>query len=140
MQIHFGPDPVKVLDDGETVAAMKDARAAGKIKLLGASTGGGIAQRCIESGDFDVLQVDYSLLSRRDEPLVKLCGERGIGVLIRGGLGGGRLTPRVISHLDRFDSGFRTRISTLLELVDGNADMLVALALKFLHRNPRSAV
>jgi len=136
MQIHFGPDPAKVLDDGETVAAMKDARTEGKVKLLGASTGGGIAQRCIESGDFDVMQLDYSLLSRRDEPLVNLCGEQGIGVLIRGGLGGGRLTPRVISHLDRFDSSFRTGMGALLELVDGNTDMLVALALKFLHRNP----
>jgi aryl-alcohol dehydrogenase-like predicted oxidoreductase len=136
MQIHFGPDPAKVLDDGETVAAMRNARAEGKVKLLGASTGGGIAQRCIESGDFDVMQLDYSLLSQRDEALVNLCGERGIGVLIRGGLGYGRLTPRVLPHLDELDSAARTKISALLELVDGNADMLVALALKYLHRNP----
>ena len=136
MQIHFGPDPAKVLDDRETVAAMKDARAEGKVKLLGASTGGGIAQRCIESGDFDVMQLDYSLLSQRDEALVNLSGERGIGVLIRGGLGYGRLTPRVLPHLSELDSDARTKISALLDLVDGNADMLVVLALKYLHRNP----
>jgi len=136
MQIHFGPDPGKVLDDGETVAAMKDAQKEGKIKLLGASTGGGIARRCIESGDFDVLQLGYSLLSRRDEALVSLCGERGIGVLIRRGLDGGRLTPRVIPHLNTLDSDTRARITTLLELVDGDADRLVVLALRFLYRNP----
>jgi aryl-alcohol dehydrogenase-like predicted oxidoreductase len=136
MQIHFGPDPGKVLDDGETVAAMKDAQKEGKIVLLGASTGGGIARRCIESGDFDVLQLGYSLLSRGDEALVNLCGERGIGVLIRGGLGGGRLTPRVIPHLDRLDSNTRTKITAWLDLLDGDADKLVALALRFLYRNP----
>jgi len=136
MQIHFGPDPGKVLDDGETVAAMKDAQKEGKIVLLGASTGGGIGRRCIESGDFDVLQLGYSLLSRGDEALINLCGERGIGVLIRGGLGGGRLTPRVIPHLDRLDSNTRTKITTLLELLDGDPDKLVALALRFLYRDP----
>ena len=136
MQIHFGTHPAKVLDDGETVAAMKDAQGEGKIKLLGASTGGEIAQRCIESDDFDVLQLSYSLLSRRDEALVNLCGERGIGVLIRRGLDGGRLTPRVMGHLDTLGSDTRASITALLELVDGDADKLVALALKFLYRNP----
>lgn len=136
MQIHFGPDPAKVLDDGETVAAMKDAQKEGKIKLLGASTGGEIAQRCIESGDFDVMQLGYSLLSRGDEGLVNLCGERGIGVFIRGGLGAGRLTPRAIPHLDKLDENTQAKISAWLELVDGDADKLVTLALRFLYRNP----
>jgi aryl-alcohol dehydrogenase-like predicted oxidoreductase len=136
MQIHFGPDPAKVLDDGEAVAAMVDAQQAGKVALLGASTGGDIARRCIESGDFDVMQLGYSLLNRRDEALVNLCGERGIGVLVRGGLGAGRLTPRVIPHLDSMDESTRAMITALLELLDGDADKLVALALRFLHRNP----
>jgi aryl-alcohol dehydrogenase-like predicted oxidoreductase len=136
MQIHFGPNPGKVLDDGETVAAMKDAQQEGKIKLLGASTGGDIARRCIESGDFDVMQLDYSLLSRRDEVLVNLCGERGIGVLIRGGLAYGRLTPRVVPHLTELEPNTRAKITVLFNLVDGEPDLLIALALKFLYRNP----
>ena len=136
MQIHFGPDPAKVLDDGETVAAMKDAQKAGKVVLLGASIGGDIARRCIESGDFQVMQLGYSLLNRRDEALVNLCGERGIGVLIRGGLGAGRLTPRVLPHLDGMDEGTKTKITALIELLDGDANKLVALALRFLYRNP----
>ena len=136
MQIHFGPDPEVVLDDGETVRAMVDAQKEGKIRLLGASTGGGIARRCIESGDFDVLQLGYSLLSRKDEALVDLCGQRGIGVLIRGGLGAGRLTPRVLPHMNALDPNTHAKISALLELLDGDADRLVTLALRFLYRNP----
>ncbi len=135
MQIHFGPDPRKVLDDGETVAAMKDARAEGKIRFLGASTGGEIALRCIGSGDFDVLQLEYSLTNRADEGIVRLCGERGIGVLVRGGLAYGRLTTRVIPHLASLNARDRVRAEALLDLVGGDGRKLTALALQFLHRN-----
>lgn len=43
VQIHFGPDQRKALEDGETVSPMKDARAEGKVRFLGATTGGEIA-------------------------------------------------------------------------------------------------
>ena len=39
LQIHFGPEPEQILDDGETLRAMKDAREAGKVRFLGASPG-----------------------------------------------------------------------------------------------------
>jgi aryl-alcohol dehydrogenase-like predicted oxidoreductase len=136
MQIHFGPDPRKVLDAGETVAAMKDARAEGKIRFLGASTGGEIAFRCIASGDFDVLQLEYSLTNRGDERIVRLCGERGIGVLVRGGLAYGRLTARVIPHMESLNERERAGTKALLDLVGGDGRKLTALALQFLYRNP----
>ncbi len=136
VQIHFGPDPRKVLDDGETVAAMKEARAEGKVRFLGASTGGEIALRCLATGDFDVLQLEYSLTNRRDEPVVRLCGERGIGVLVRGGLAYGRLTSRVVPHLPSLNGRDRAATEALLRLVGGDGRKLTALALQFLHRNP----
>jgi aryl-alcohol dehydrogenase-like predicted oxidoreductase len=136
MQIHFGPHPRRVLDDGETVAAMKDAQAEGKIRFLGASTGGEIALRCIASGDFDVLQLEYSLTNRGDEGVVRLCGERGIGVLVRGGLAYGRLTSRAIPHLESLNEREKSLTKGLLALVDGDGRKLTALALQFLHRNP----
>lgn len=135
MQIHFGPDPRKVLDDGETVAAMKDARAEGKIRFLGASTGGDIALRCIASGDFDVLQLEYSLTNRGDEGVVRLCGDRGIGVLVRGGLAWGRLTSRVIPHVESLNGRDKSSTKALLDLAGGDGRKLTALALQFLHRN-----
>lgn len=136
LQIHFGPDPRKVLDDGETVAAMKDARAEGKVRFLGASTGGEIALRCLASGDFDVLQLEHSLTNRSDEQVVRLCGERGIGVLVRGGLAYGRLTSRVIPHLASLSGRERAVTEALLRLVGGDGRRLTALALQFLYRNP----
>ncbi len=136
MQIHFGPDPRRVLDDGETVAAMKDARAEGKVRFLGASTGGDTALRCIASGDFDVLQLEYSLTNRGDEGVVRLCGERGIGVLVRGGLAHGRLTPRVVPHLESLNERELAVTKALLDLVGGDGRRLTALALQFLYLNP----
>ena len=124
MQIHFGPDPRIVVDDGETVAAMKDARAEGKIRFLGASTGGEIALRCIASGDFDVLQLEYSLTNRSDEGVIRLCGAQGIGVLVRGGLAYGRLyvardsSPREPERAGKVTE--RRRFSTWSAATDGS--------------------
>ncbi|MBK9374306.1 MAG: aldo/keto reductase [Holophagales bacterium] len=117
------------------------ARAEGKIRFLGASTGGEIARRCIAprciaSGDFDVLQLDYSLTNRGDEGVVRLCGERGIGVLVRGGLAYGRLTTRVLPHLESLNEPERSLTKALLDLVGGDGRKLTALALQFLYRNP----
>jgi aryl-alcohol dehydrogenase-like predicted oxidoreductase len=135
MQIHFGPDPQKVLDDGETVAAMKAAQKEGKIRFLGASTWGDIAKQCIDSGDFQVMQLDYSLLTLGDEHLVNLCGEKGIGVFLRGGLAYGRLTSRVIPHLNELGHD-KEKITQLLKLVNNDGEMLTSLALNFLYNNP----
>lgn len=129
LQIHFGPDPDKVLDEGETVRAMKDAREAGKVRFLGASPGNGQLDRCIESGDFDVLQVGYSLLDRGAHDLIAKAHDRGVGILIRSGLGGGWLTPRALAVSPEKRPA---RVNALLDLVEGDADRLQALALAFL--------
>ena len=138
MQIYFGPDPQKVLDDDETVAAMKAAKKEGKIRLLGGSTDGDIARQYIESGDFDVMQLEYSLLNRSDEHLVNLCGEKGIGVLLRGGLAYGKLTSKVINHLAG-DISDKEKLIELLRIVDKDGDKLTALALQFLYSNANVA-
>ncbi len=131
MQIHFGPDPEGVLDRGETVAAMKDAQAAGKVCYLGASIDGALATRCIESGDFDVMQLGYSLVAQGNADNIRLAQSKGIGVLIRSGLAAGALTSRVIGHLDG-ELRHREKVVQLLELVGGDGDALTALALTFL--------
>jgi aryl-alcohol dehydrogenase-like predicted oxidoreductase len=108
---------------------MKDAQAAGKVKFLGASPGNDVLQQCIDSGDFDVLQIGYSLLDKGAKTLISKAADNGIGVLIRSGFAGGWLTPRVLAVPDdeRPES-----VRTLLDLVNGNGEKLHALALSFL--------
>ncbi|MGI9077508.1 MAG: aldo/keto reductase, partial [Gemmatimonadaceae bacterium] len=124
MQIHFGPDPQKVLDDGECVRAMKDAREAGEIKYLGSSTSGDVLKRCIDSGDFQVVQVGYSLLHQDDGELISRARDKGIGVLIRSGFAGGWLTSRLTSApREKRPPGAQA----LLDLCNGDTDKLYSL-------------
>lgn len=134
MQIHFGPDPEGVLDRGETVAAMKDAQRAGKVRFLGASIDGALATRCIESGDFDVMQLGYSLVAQGNTENIRLARSKGIGVLVRSGLAAGALTSRVIPHLND-EVRHIDKVRKLLALVGGDGDALTSLALNFLYEN-----
>jgi len=135
VQIHFGPDAEKVLDDGETVRAMREAQDAGRVRYLGASCGAGLARRCIESGDFQVLQLTYNLLDRGAEPAIALAAERGIGVLLKGPLAGGWLTPRAEAAAAKRPE-MAERLKPYLDLVGGDHSRLPALALAFCRRNP----
>lgn len=132
LQIHFGPAPERVLDDGGCLNAMKEARAAGQVRFLGASVGGTVLDRCIDSGDFDVVQVAYSLLNHTDEERIAKARERGIGVFIRSGLAGGWLTSRAL----RMSRNERPAgVTTLFDLCNGDAELVTSLALQFLARN-----
>lgn len=130
MQIHFGPDPWSVLDEGETLRAMQDARAEGKIRFLGASPPPDLLDACIESGAFDCLQIGINLLDRKAEKAIEKCRERGIGVLVRSGFAMGRLTPKVIEHLED-----NPEVKALLEFV-GDPKLLPSLALGYLYSLP----
>ncbi|MCL2860827.1 MAG: aldo/keto reductase [Firmicutes bacterium] len=135
MAIHFGSNPEETLDRGETVGAMKDARKEGKIKFLGASICGPLAKRCIESGDFDMMQMGHHLFYRDNEENIKLCAEKGIAVFIRSGMGNGMFTKRVLDNLDSLNEPDKIRIKKLLEITNNNAEMLTQLALQFLFKN-----
>ena len=135
MQIHFGPDPEGVLDAGETVRAMREAQQAGKIRYLGASAPNRLAERCVRSGDFQVLQLDYNLLHRGAEPAIALAAEQGIGVVLRGPLAGGWLTPRA-RHGFAARPEMREHLQPYIDLVGGDLDRLPALAMAFARRNP----
>jgi len=133
LQIHFGPDPERVLDDGETLRAMREARDQGHVRLLGASPPTTLLRRCIDSGDFQVLQVACSLLDQSAVDLIARAADRGIGVLIRSGLGAGWLTGRALAVPP---AQRPARVNALLELVEGDADRLHHLALAFLRGQP----
>lgn len=68
LQIHFGPDPERVLEAGESLRAMQDTRAEGKVRFLSASPPDHLIEACIGTGAFDVLQVNYSLLRPQPGP------------------------------------------------------------------------
>lgn len=133
LQIHFGPDPDQVLDDGGCVRAMKEAQTAGHVRWIGASVDGPVLDRCIDSGDFQVVQVGYSLLHQGEQARIHKAHERGIGVLIRSGFAGGWLTEK---SLQMAPAERPPLVNALLALCDGDAAKLRALALHFLLCEP----
>ncbi len=135
LQIHFGPAPERVLELGETVRAMREAQRRGWVRYLGASAPNRLALHCVESGDFQVIQVGYNLLDRSAEPAIAAARQRGVGVLIRGPLAGGWLTARAQTALDAKPE-MAARLTPYLDLVDGETDRLAALGMAFLRHNP----
>ena len=81
------------------------------------------------------MQLGYNLFHQGNEENIRLCKERGMGVLIRSGLGNGLLTSRVVDNLDKLRDSDREKAEKLLKLVDGNTDLLTALGLHFLYEN-----
>ena len=140
MQIHFGPDPETVIREGETVRAMKDAQKAGKIRFLGASIDGHLAEVCIRSGDFDVMQMAYNMSNRGNEANIRLANGLGIGVLVRCGMGNGLFTPRALLSMDRLNEDVRNRLTRSLDRIGGPPEQamqtLMAINLRFLYENP----
>lgn len=135
MQIHFGPNPRDVIQNGETLLAMKDARDAGQIRYIGASCDTAELDILIDSGDFDVLQVSYNLFDRGSEAAIHRAYERGIGILVRFPLAMGWLTPRAQTLLAEDPAQYQ-RLAPYLDIVEGDFTKLPQLALHFIARLP----
>ncbi len=133
IQIHFGPDPESVLDSGETVRAMRDAQQSGKVRFLGASPPRHLIDRCVTSGDFDVVQVAFSLLDQGASDSIARAANSGVGVLIRSGLGAGWLTPKACAEPEEKRP---EKVIKLLELTKGDGRLLHALALHHVVSTP----
>jgi len=136
MQIHFGPNPWEAWEEGSVLRAMLDARAEGEVSYLGASAGGDLAVACVESGHFDVMQLAYNLLQQEDLPVIRMCQEKDIGVLIRTPLAMGKLTPKALDNFDSLSSEEQEKIRALQKLVGNDPHYLPALALHHLYNEP----
>ncbi|SDK02866.1 aldo/keto reductase [Sediminibacillus albus] len=134
MHIHFGAETEKILSEGEALQAIKEAQNEGKIQFLGASIDGDDAEKLILSNDFDVVQMEYNLLNQQNESNITLANEKGIGVLIRGGLAGTLLTEQS-AELHGEHTPYKPKLEQLLSLANHDREQLHSLALQFLYSN-----
>ncbi|MDR1784945.1 MAG: aldo/keto reductase [Spirochaetaceae bacterium] len=88
--------------------AAQDARAAGKIRFIGISNHRlPVAAEAVRSGLYDTLQFPFNYLSSgKEEDLVALCKEKGVGFIGMKGLSGGLITDigAARAWIARFDS------------------------------------
>ncbi|HWQ53058.1 MAG TPA: aldo/keto reductase [Bryobacteraceae bacterium] len=94
MMIHAGAG--EAIAGGEVSQALDDARRAGLVRFTGASVyGPEDALAAIRCGEFDCLEIAYSLLDRRAETAVlAAAAEAGVGIIVRSVLLKGALTHR----------------------------------------------
>ncbi len=134
IQIHSAS--MEVLERGETLGAMQEARRAGKVLHIGMT--GGVAEcvRALELGGFESVQVPYNLLSViPEERLLPLAREKGAGVILMRGLAGGKLSGKY----ERIqDDALRAKVASFRQFLNaenGPSD-LASLALGYVLAAP----
>lgn len=89
MQLHSCD--VDVLEQGDVIAELQKAKAAGKIRFLGYSGDNDAAAWAVNSGIFDTLQTSFNLTDQRAHTtgLLAKAKEQGMGVIIKRPIGNG---------------------------------------------------
>lgn len=134
LQIHSGSR--EVIEKGETLAAMREAQAAGKVRFIGLSCGKDAALAALQSGDYDTIQISYNVLDRQmEQTVLPLAQEKNVGVIIKDGLAAGRLlaAPDALGEKER--ERYKAVQETLRALLpDGMT--LAELALRWVLSHP----
>lgn len=99
VQFHASPSRNELILH-ESVDELVDLKAEGKVRFIGYSGSGQHLAENLASDAFDAFQIPFSMLEPEHEALVSEAGDRGAGVLLRGGVGRGvELTGEQIAAL-----------------------------------------
>jgi len=107
------------------------AKKEGKIKHLAFSFHDKpeVLKEIIDSGFFDVMLVQYNILDIVNEEMLKYANEKGLGVVIMGPVGGGRLSGNPPKEMQEYLTKGRTDFTDLaLRFVWSNPHVSVALS------------
>lgn len=88
--IHSDGDDLRILNETDAVATLLDLKQAGHVRSVGMS-GKTVAGATAAVAWADVLMVEYHLHDRTHEPVITEAGTRGVGVIVKKGLGSGHL-------------------------------------------------
>ena len=127
----------ELIQCGEIVEIMQQAREAGYARFIGTTTYGEAAPLAVlEDGRFDCVQVAYNLLDRQfEERVLPLAKANDIGVVIRSVLLKGALTYRY-AHLPEELRELRTAVNEVNSLCNTQDSNLPELAYRFVLSQP----
>ena len=132
---------VDVLEKGEVIRALEDARAAGKTRFISYSGDEEAAAWAVDSGIFATLQTTFNLVDQNARRgLLEAASNAGMGIIIKrpianGIWGGGADQPRATSRFDDINS----RVAAMMNEgpIPGAPDDRIMLALGFTFAHPQ---
>ena len=76
----------------------------GKVRAIGISTSNiEVIQKLMQFGDVGMVQMQYSMLERRGEPVLRFAEAEGLGVLLRNPIGSGALSGKYFNSTPELD-------------------------------------
>jgi aryl-alcohol dehydrogenase-like predicted oxidoreductase len=111
---------VDVLEKGDVIRAIQDAKAAGKTRFIGYSGDNENAEWAVESGLFDTLQTSFNLVDQGARHKILPGAEKqGMGVIIKRPIGnavwGAAQDPQPYSHIPEYTAEYYARAQTMLQ-------------------------
>jgi len=114
----------QVMGPGGALEGLREAQKQGLVRHVGISSHSHeVLRRAIESGEFDTVQLRYSVFNLRHEELIRLAHRKDIGVIVMKALGGFGMAGvlKVSPYWDRLNA------KTLLRYVLSNRHLSVAI-------------
>jgi aryl-alcohol dehydrogenase-like predicted oxidoreductase len=98
--VHLHSCPVDVLARGEVIGALHDARRAGKLRCAAYSGDNEALAWAADSGQFDSLQLSWSVCDQRNLPVIERAARDGLGVIAKRPLANApwRFAERPVGH------------------------------------------
>ena len=81
--VHLHSCPIDVLERGDVIAALHDARRAGKLRCAAYSGDNEALAWAADSGQFDSLQLSWNLCDQRAARVIERAHARGLGVIAK---------------------------------------------------------
>jgi aryl-alcohol dehydrogenase-like predicted oxidoreductase len=119
----------EVLEQGDVIRALLDAKQAGKTRYVGYSGDNEAARWAVESGYFDTLQTSYNLVDQRARvDLFPEAQARGLGIIVKR-----PIANAAWGYGNGASSLYRQRVRKMAEMgpIPGAPDDLILLALGF---------
>ena len=121
----------EVIQEFNLFDKMKEAKKKGKIKHIGFSSHDKPKniKKYIDENEFEVILVQYNFIDSINEEIIQYAQEKGLGVILMGPCGGGRLTNEPTEEMKQWLTPDKTNFSDLaFKFVWSNPNVDIALS------------
>ena len=137
-----------VLEQGDAITAMMDAKTSGKTIFIGYSGDNENAHWAVESGIFSTLQTSYNIVEQgaRSSNLLKKAAEHKMGVIVKRPIAGGSWAKardkKMLASVRGYDEVYLNRATKMqsLGVIENEPDDGIFTSIKFVQNDPNISV